>query len=341
VKGAKTVIPLRHNRHMDNPLAGPELLSLIRGIAFERPLLDPDRYSDVLLMLENAAGDACKLPAGVVVRVTKSKVNSILRCERGFLADLGVADDIVSPAVIRGQLLDYSFAQVAVGTALSVSPTDDALSAAEAAGDLQLLARWDLLSDEERDEVRPLVDGLAKNLAERWPNLPDSAYQRLQENLRVSLADGRVLMSGRLDLVLALPAADHAASTLIDVKGGKRGYNDNDDAWWYAVLETLRHSAQPFQVGNYYLSDGYLALQQVTRDILLERTARIAGAVARLVALALGADPSVTPNPLCERCPEFEVCTKGRVYAEDRGLDPLPARWDEFDENKEEEVDEF
>lgn len=45
--------------------------------------------------------DARDLPEGVVARVTKAKVNHVLRCERGFVADLGVGVDLVSMPVIR------------------------------------------------------------------------------------------------------------------------------------------------------------------------------------------------------------------------------------------------
>src|SRR3989442_739008 len=83
--------------------------------------------------------------------------------------------------------------------------------------------------------VRATVSISANELNARWPALPANAHFRLQEPLRAELAAGRVVLAGRVDLALGGPTPDRAGSTLIDIKSGKRHYDDVADAGWYAV----------------------------------------------------------------------------------------------------------
>ena len=329
-----TVTPMRDTPYVDaKPPEGEEILSILRAVGHERALVDPDLTARLTDLLEAAAIRATALPDGVVVRVTKRAVKDVLRCEADFVASLGL-EQAASIFAIRGQLLDYVFGHVVTESPLGVSPTNDGLSAAAAACDDQLLQIWELLTDEERDDVRYVVDRLGAALAQRWPALPVNARFRLQETLRVELAGGRVGLTGRVDIVLGQPTGERVGTTLVDVKAGKRGYGDVDDAWWYALLETIRHRAQPLQVGNYYLADGHLSLQQVTAEILYERTVVTARAVERLVSLALGDKPTITPNDLCQWCPVFEDCGPGRAFAEAQGADLAPRP--ELDDHAEE-----
>ncbi len=144
---------------------------------------------------------------------------------------------------------------------------------------------------------------------------------RLQEPIRVTLADERVILSGRLDLVLGAPTSERAGATLIDIKSGTRRIDDITDAGWYAVLETLRHGVPPFQSGNYYLRDGILDLSVVDSPRVQQAAARIVEGVGRLLRLATGHSSTTTPNALCQWCSEFTSCEPGQRYMAERDLE--------------------
>ena len=306
------------------PAAGPPrgvgLIEQLRGLGRERPSIDPDLAARLRARLEEAARPAVGLPLGITVSVTKRHLQRVLACERHLVATLGEARHVTID-MIGGQLLDYLFAQVATGEPLGSDPVGDALEAAGVSGDEQLVEEFRSLSEDDRAELRYSVAALAGQLAERWPPLPRNALPRLQEPLRIPLAGGRVVLSGRVDLALGHPGVERAGSTLVDIKSGARRHEDMADAAWYGLLETLRSRAAPFQTGNYYLRDGGLVLDVVTTETLTRQADRVAEGVRRMVALAGGAEPGTRPSDLCPWCPALRSCPTGRRHVSVQGLE--------------------
>lgn len=299
------------------PLAGDQLLAALRGAQRSRPPVVPSLGPRLRARLEEAAAPAADgLPSGVTVSVTKGHLGRVLACEAHLVASLA-ATEVASAPMVRGRLLDQLFSLVVLGIPLSEDPVVDALAAAAAAGD-DLGEQWDTLGAEERQETQQVVRAQAADLAERWPLLPPSALVRLQEPLRVELAAGQVVLSGRADVVLGLPGAHQVGTTLVDIKSGTPRYQDVHDAWWYALLETLRHQVAPFQTGNYYLGDGGLSLEVVTAEGLERQADRVADGLTRMIALAAGRRPATTPSNLCPRCPALPTCPPGRAFVQER-----------------------
>lgn len=112
---------------------------------------------------------------------------------------------------------------------------------------------------------------------------------------------------------------------------GKRRREDDLDAGWYAVLETLRSGSPPFQVGNYYLRDGSLTLDVIDEGSLDRAAQRIVAGLVRLLRLASGETPSVTPSGLCPWCPAITTCEPGQRYSAGRGTWHPPAEDEEDD----------
>ncbi len=321
---------------VEDVLAGEALLSRLRGAGLERPPADPEFAGNLVAVLEEAASAARELPPEVTVRVTKNGLRQVLLCEQHLVASLRLGNRPASLDLVRGRLLDRVFVQVAVGVPFTGDPVDDALAGALVAGDVDLVDDWDALMTDEQDEVRRAVSGWGSELTHRWPSLPANALVRFQEPLRVELAGGRIVLVGRVDLMLGRPSVERAGTTLIDVKGGKRRYDDIHDAGWYALLETIR-CAQPFQAGNYYLRDGALVLDVVDRDWLEREAIRVADGVRRLIRLAAGAAPGTTPTGICPWCPVFDTCEPGRRHAGESGMDVVAP----VDEDDEDDDDDF
>src|SRR5581483_11119908 len=294
----------------------------LRGSGLDRIPWRPSLADDVIGALEDAAAPAADLPPGVTVRMSKGRLRAVLLCEGHLVATLGADDGGTSMELVAGVLLDRLFGLVVFGCHVE-APVEDALAAADIAGDGDLRERWESLTTEEQDEVRSQVEAVGRALAERWPPLPSNAFPRLQEPLRAALAGGRLVLSGRVDLALGRPTAVRVGTTLVDVKSGRRRHDDSLDADFYAVLETIRHRAPPFQSGNYYMRDGGLDLIAYDESRMEAATVRVAEGVRRMVRLASGGVPELTPNPLCPWCPAFGSCGPGRQSAVDQGFEPV------------------
>lgn len=301
-------------------LGGADLLDALRGIGLDRPASDAVAVASMRAELEQAATPALTcLGDGVTVWVTKARLRQVLVCERHMVALSATQPAEPSAELVAGRLMDHAFGLVTAGCVLASDPLADALAAAAAAGDTALVADWGRLSAEEAGEARGIVRACSSALSTRWSVLPPNALARFQEPMRVYLAGGRVVLSGRVDLALGCPGPGCAGTTLVDIKSGRQRYDDAADAGWYAVLEALRHRAAPFQVGSYYLRSGILHLDLVSDDLLARATARICDGIARLVRLAGGSPPDVSPNPLCRWCPAIGDCEPGQRYASGRG----------------------
>ncbi|MHB8671448.1 MAG: PD-(D/E)XK nuclease family protein [Acidimicrobiales bacterium] len=322
------------------PVAPSDLVDRIRGLGLERPQADEALAGRVRAQLEEAAGSAGVDPlTDASVRVNKSSLRDVLICESRLVAFRARGSSRPSANLLAGKVMDLVFALVAVGERLPADPLATVSRLARVAGEQTLAAELDALSPGERQEVADIVTACSSSLADRWPLLPDSAMMRLQEPLRVELAGGLVVLSGRVDLVVGRPAADRAGATLVDVKSGHRRHDDTLDAGWYALLETLRHRAAPFQVGTYYLRDGVLDLAVVDEELIGRAAARVGDGIARLARLGAGSIADVTPNGLCPWCPALDACDAGRRHVEERGIAFGPGYdADEDDEPPEGEV---
>lgn len=306
-----------------------ETLSILRGQGLERPAVDLRLAERARAALESAAAEHIDdVPDGAVVRVNKSRLSQVLRCEGNLVAELAAAGDRrESPGSVAGQLLDHLFAQVAVGVPVGDDPVRDGLAAAEVGGNDRLAPAWDALDPDERDEVRARVATALAQLAAMWPKLPPSALLRLQEPMTVELAAGRVICAGRVDAVVGSDRLVrnehgqeelHVGVTLFDLKSGARRGDDLADATWYGLLETLRRDVPPFQVGNLYLTNGVLELVPFDADRLDRAVERTADGLSRLVGLAAGRSPELTPNPLCDWCPAASSCPRAGEWAAGR-----------------------
>jgi hypothetical protein len=319
-----------------SPPAGAEILDLIRRPDIERSDIDHSIAPTIRRELESAADE--HLPLDHPVRINKETVRRALRCEAHLVAHLGRDVEPPTAAMIRGALVDRLFAQRMVGFPIGADPVSDALAAADASDDRRLRALWDDLEPSEQEELRSSVTDMAEKLSSRWPPLPPGAYPRLQNTARIELCDGQIILSGRVDLALGRPSAEKVGTTLIDVKAGTHRLDDRDDAGWYAILETLRSGAPPFQVGNYYVPSGELDLKPVTVEDLQRATRRVADAIARVVRIAAGGTPRRSPGPLCPWCPAYEACEEGQQHIRDR--DEATGEWlgdldeDEWDDEE-------
>jgi len=293
-------------------MSGVDVLQVMRGDPGARPAPQPDLVAAARAHLEAAAAAWAEMvPAGVVVRVTKDAVTSVRRCEARHLAELaarGLGDVLVVPAMVRGRLVDSLFRQVATIGGISDDPVADALAGCAAEGEAVDL---DALGVEEQEQVRAEVRAAGASLVATWPALPVGSPVRTQERVLVTLAGGRVLLSGRPDLSIGRPTRMKAGVLVVEAKSGSFRPAHLDELRFYVLIEALRWGVAPFRAMVWSLGDGRLEAVDVDSDLLWSETLRVADAITRLTRLAAGEEPRSSANPLCPSCPLLDSCPDG------------------------------
>jgi RecB family exonuclease len=150
----------------------------------------------------------------------------------------------------------------------------------------------------------------------------------VESRLRLSLADGRIELSGKVDLALgqAKPTTNgaEARTMIIDLKTGGPGVHHAADLRFYALLETVRVGVPPFRLASFYLDAGEWRCEDVDEDLLWATARRTTDGIERLVALQLaGEEPTETPGAQCRWCRAQAECPTGKAWLADR---PPPER---------------
>jgi len=294
---------------------GSDVLEVIRGDPATRPSPDSIVIEAARSLLEGAAAAwAGSLPDDVVVRVTKDAVGGVRRCEVRHLTELALRfakeEEPRSAALLRGRMLDALFRQVAVTGVVGPDPLADAIAAGRADGED---GAQDLLGLGAPDQltVRAEVTAATERLVADWPSLPPGSSVRTQERVLVSLAGGRVLLSGRPDVTIGRPSLHRAGVVVLEAKSGGFRPAHLDEVRFYALLEALRWGVAPFRVVVWSLGDGRIEAVDVDADLVWSEALRVADAITRLTRLAAGEAPRPSANPLCPSCPRLADCADG------------------------------
>ena len=303
------------------------VLARLRGEG-PRPVVDPGLAGGLRDWFEVGLAEALSElpPVEEPVRVTKERLNQVMVCEL-HLAATAAAPRVITCELARGSLVDALFRQwVTVGQL--DDPLIDALTALEAAGDQDEVVAYvmGLPTDERRQLVAEVAEHAA-SITAAWQVPSDAWYPRTQERIEVPLAGGRVVLAGVADLLLGGPAGQRASVCVVEVKSGGRRVEHRSDQLFYALLETLRSGAPPFQVATYYTRTGDLDLEAVDAGVLTDVLARVLEGAVRLTRLAVGVAPSPTPNPLCAWCVGLPRCEPGQGRA-GSSIPRRGGRWD-------------
>jgi hypothetical protein len=289
------------------------VLARLRGASEQRSDVDPGVAGGLRDWLEDGLSEVvASLPEdGPPVRVTKEAINQVLACE-GHLLAARRHPFVVSRQLARGSMVDALFRQW-ITTGRLDDLWADSLGALSVTGDVDgVVAYAQGLGDKERQTLADDLAAHAACITASWPVPAPSWMARTQERLVVPLAGGRVVLSGVVDLALGAPSAGRASVCIVEVKSGRRRVEHRGDLHLYALLETLRSGAPPFRVATFYSATGELDVEPVGRDVLLGALHRVLAGAQRLCRVAAGAEPELSPNPLCNWCPDLPGCEPGR-----------------------------
>ncbi len=105
----------------------------------------------------------------------------------------------------------------------------------------------------ELADLRGRAHDTVVKFQECWPRLQAAWAPRTETGIGAELCGSRIVLWGRVDLVLGVARGDEARALIVDLKTGRSYPNHLDDLRFYALVQTLRIGVPPFRVASYYL----------------------------------------------------------------------------------------
>ncbi|MCC5950688.1 MAG: PD-(D/E)XK nuclease family protein [Acidimicrobiia bacterium] len=297
--------------------AQAEVLDVLAARPDERPDFDPELRHLLRHELEQVVAPLTdSLPDTLFV--SKHALSSVLECEASHLADQ--AEPFTwSPPLAVGSITHRA---IELGLAWKGEPSagervEEALS--RAAEEDSSLGDWlRTIGDADRaDIVGRAVERLAA-FDDTFPPLDRRWRPVAESRLRVELANGAVVLSGKVDLTLGRADGTRAGKVLVDFKTGTRRPQHLDDLRFYAVLETIRVGTPPRMSATHYLDQGTVVAEPVTTEVLRAGLHRTVAATVRLAELAAETRQAQrSAGPRCRWCALSRSCDDGQRWLEE------------------------
>jgi hypothetical protein len=241
------------------------------------------------------------------LRLSKHRVTGLLRCPRRALSDDHGAG---GEDVVVGLVVDAAAKLAAVSPRQHVT-VDAAVAFITALGDSTVaehLADLGPAAERLTSDAAARIDRLAESLAGVDPGW----WPRVEDPVRVALADGAVTVAGRIDVLLGGPPTGRPG-VIVEVKGGRWYDGMRADGHLYALLVALRDGEVPASAVT-IVSDGTTHVEHI-RPALVEHAAERLEEVMDVAAgLAAGEPPATVPGAHCGHCPVRPDCPAGRAW---------------------------
>lgn len=280
--------------------------------------VDPVVVAEVRDELEGAARDAVgragELTAGPI-RLSKSRIADLLACERHLVLtaperdrSIGGDDEALHLGVLVDVLAEHHVVRARPGPPADPLAVAVALCRAQRSPQHDATAGWAQgLDDAARARVAGVVAEKRAALLDGWPAFDPAWWARTQERVAVALADGDLLLDGRIDVVVGGRPTPWPALA-IEVKSGRFGLEHRDEGLVYALLLALRDGASPAAVVT-ATAAGTVHVEAITADRLRTGARRVAAAITVAGGLARGDRPRERAGWRCRRCPAGPACS--------------------------------
>ncbi len=289
------------------------------GLGQERPLVDLSWAPELADWIDDALVPHSLRVGQDQLWITKGALAGVFGCEENYVHTKN--DFEWSTEVAKGIIVHHAIALSAAGS--EAPPRDLAYAAvrqAQSAGGRSLGAWLTGLSDEERVAlVAEAVVGIDGFLS-AFPALKASWNPVAEFPVAATIADGKVRVSGRVDLSLG-SARTGGGSTLrrrrlfIEVKTGRPRAEHRAEHLLYALLETLRSGVAPFRAATFYTATQSWIADDITKELLVVVGRRLIEGTQRLVELGDGREPARHPGWRCGFCPLADTCPE-RIEAD-------------------------
>ncbi|MBT8240111.1 MAG: PD-(D/E)XK nuclease family protein [Acidimicrobiia bacterium] len=286
----------------------------------DRPTFEPELRAQLRHELDQAFEPMLELLSSEdPLFVSKRTIGMVHSCEQLYIADQ-TEDFQWSVPIARG-MVAHKAIELLVGYRGQPTPLD-LVDAAMARLENDFYGPADFLQglDEgERAELVSLANDRVTTFMETFPPLDRRWRPTTEAKVRAEFGDGRIQLSGKIDLQLGYARGNQAGKVTIDLKTGRTHRSHIDDLRFYALIDTLKTGTPPRLLVSYYLEQGTPHTEQVTEDLLWTAARRTAEAVARIVELNTGdVTPERTPCGSCTFCPLRSSCEPGMAYLAER-----------------------
>jgi hypothetical protein len=291
----------------------------VMGSRDQRPIFPRELCASLKEELEDRIRPAAAaLEEGRQLWLTKARlVNLHSRCEGYYLADeLGEGVFRYGPQLAVGKIVHKSVEISVYAPQLAEAELAEQSLARIREQDSQFDDYANLLTDVERAELLGESVRQLSWFRSAFPPLERSWNPVVEWPVRTVLADDKVVLSARPDLVLGSTDPDdpmRARRLVIELKGGMDRPEQDDDARFYALVLAMHHGVPPFRVVTVNLQAGTWRPQDVTEDLLRSAMRRVADGATRAAAILSGEDPSLRPGKWCGWCPRSETCPVSSV----------------------------
>jgi RecB family exonuclease len=279
-------------------------------------VFDATLRDDLLDFLSDELTDLAPVLGDDALWVSKHALASVHGCEAHHVATSG--DFAWSVANVRGTVAHKAI-ELSVFWRGEPNPALLATEALERLADADDGAARFLqgLGEADRAQLLGEVNALVATFLECFPPLKHEWRPVTESRSRVELLDGRVVLSGKVDLTLGTAVGQEARKVIIDLKTGGAAVVHRDDLRFYALVETMKLGVPPRKLASYYLDAGRAQPEDVTVELLHAAARRTADGVRKLAELRAGArEAAVRPGASCRWCPLRTTCPEGMVHLE-------------------------
>ncbi len=293
------------------------------GRTEERVEVDPSLAGTIRSDLEEALEPfADVLPDGTTYETrfffNKQALTNVHSCEAYFLDGSGAFE--WNLANCRGTVVHKAI-EVSINLRHPTPPTDlieesiERLSNDSAKSIAPFLATLDEFS---RAELIGDCSALFTRFTECFPPIKRSWIPAVETPVALNLKNGRIRISGKVDLALGRPPD----KVIIDLKTGRATGSHYDDLRLYALVDFLALGMAPRKVASYYLDSAEIHHEDITEGTLLSAARRLQDGLVRAIELKYAqATPTRRPSGICTWCTLNSECDVGIAYLERRRED--------------------
>ena len=257
-----------------------------------------------------------RLPLGAPPLVlTKARIRDVLACEAGALASDAETSEM-NHQLVLGNLVDRVAATYVVMGRVPDDPFACALESLRAERDERCLAWLDAAAPDDVADLREELEERTQRIAASWPRVEGTWWPRPEDRATIAFAGGRLLLSGRFDLVVG-GRPTPMERVIVEVKAGVATGVHQPDLYWYALLGALRDRMAPRVVAVWSAGDGTTVTAPISAGALESAARRVVAAATRWIELGAGRAPEVTGHQGCRWCPALETCATGQAWSPD------------------------
>ena len=246
------------------------------------------------------------------VFISKHKISTALDCEEFHL----IPDDFEwKPATAKGQVAHRAI-QLLLSWRGEPNPTDLVEEAmARLVDEERGLGIWiaGLSPADESDLRGQSVERLTKFM-ESFPPLDRRANPVTESTARWP-NEGRIVLQGKVDLMMGRPRGAESSKVIIDLKTGRPSPRHRQDLGFYALLETLARDVPPRRLATFYLDAAEAQAEDVSERLLRTSMRRTLDGINAIVELESEGRPAQRrAGVTCRWCPIADDCAEGQAF---------------------------